>query len=258
MALWGNKDTFAITGTIGVPNASKTVTGVSTLFTTELKAGQTILIASVKYKIASITDINHLELVIPYVGTASGATITRSTIPTYVPQADLQYMYFVDETEAQLASNHNRGINGGGWWKIVEYVDSDGSTRFKTECLVAMGTPAATSGDAADNTIAASVANTITINTQPTGQTTILGAATFTAGAIVTNAGTVTYQWQKALAASPMKFTNVTVNGTSASLVLAGQLAANTGDKYRVVVASNNGADRKTSTAVALTFGTGA
>ena len=84
------------------------------------------------------------------------------------------------------------------------------------------------------------------------------GASVGNEGAIVTNAGTVTYQWQKALAASPMKFTNVTVNGTSASLVLAGQLAANTGDKYRVVVASNNGADRKTSTAVALTFGTGA
>lgn len=258
MALWSNKDTFTLSGTVSVSNATTVTGNASTLFTTELKAGQTILIASVKYKIAKITDINHLELVIPYVGIASGVTVTRSTIPSYVPQADLQYMYFVDETEAQLASNHNRGINGGGWWKIVEYVDSDGSTRFKTECLVAMGTPAATSGDAADNTIAASVANTITINTQPLDQTTSLGAATFTAAASVTNSGTVTYQWQKALAASPMKFTNVTVNGTSASLVLAGQLAVNDGDKYRVVVASNNGADRKTSTAVKLTFGTGA
>jgi hypothetical protein len=229
---------------------------VSTLFTTELKAGQTILIASVKYKIAKITDATHLELVIPYAGTtiASGATITGSTIPNYVPQAELANVFFVDETEAQLASNHNRGINGGGWWKIVEYVDSEGSTRFKTECLVAMGTPAATSGDAADDTIAADVAATITIGTQPSAQTTVSGAATFTAAATVTS-GTVTYQWQKALAASPAKFANVSAE-TAASIVLAGQLAANTGDKYRVIVASTTGADRKTSNAVALTFGT--
>ena len=256
MALWSNKDTFAITGTIGVPNASKTVTGVSTLFTTELKVGQTILIAGVKYKIASITSATVLTLAIPYAGTtiASGATITGATIPNYVPQEELASIFFVDETEAQVAANHNRGINGGGWWKIVEYVDSEGSTRFKTECLVAMGTPAATSGDAADDTIAADVVATITIGTQPTTQTTISGAATFTAAATVTS-GTVTYQWQKALAASPAKFANVSA-ATSASIVLSGQLAANTGDKYRVIVASTTGAPRVTSNAVALTFGT--
>ena len=36
MALWGNRDSFAITGTIGVPNASTTVTGVGTTFTIKL------------------------------------------------------------------------------------------------------------------------------------------------------------------------------------------------------------------------------
>jgi hypothetical protein len=256
MALWSNKDTFAITGTIGVPNASTTVTGVSTLFTTQLKAHQTILIAGVKYKIASITSPTVLTLAIPYAGTtiASGATITGSTIPNYVPQADLANVFFVDETEAQVITNRNRGILGGGWWKVVETLDSDGSTRYRTECLVAMGTPAATSSDAADDTVAADVVATITIGTQPTAQTTVSGAATFTGAATVTS-GTVTYQWQKALAASPAKFANVS-GATSASIVLAGQLAANTGDKYRVIVSSTTGADRKTSNAVALTFGT--
>lgn len=256
MALWGNKDTFAITGTIGVPNASKTVTGVSTLFTTELKAGQTILIASVKYKIATITSPTVLTLEIPYAGTtiASGATITGQTIPVYIPQADLQYMYFVDQVEAQTATNRSRGIHGAGWWKIVETLDSDGNARFRTELIVSMNQLAATTGDAADDAIVADVVATITIGTQPSAQTTVSGAATFTAAATVTS-GTVTYQWQKALAASPAKFANVSA-ATSASLVLSGQTAANTGDKYRVIVASTTGADRKTSNAVALTFGT--
>lgn len=252
MALWENKDTFTITGTIGVPNASKTVTGASTLFTTELKAGQTILIVGVKYKIASITSPTALTLEIPYVGTASGATITGQTIPVYIPQADLQYMYFVDQTEAQTVTNRARGIHGAGWWKIVETLDSDGNTRFRTELIVSMNKLAATTGDAADDAIVADVVATITIGTQPSAQTTVSGAATFTAAATVTS-GTVTYQWQKALAASPAKFANVSA-ATSASLVLSGQLAANTGDKYRVIVASTTGATRVTSNAVALTF----
>ena len=257
MALWGNKDTFAITGTIGVPNASKTVTGVSTLFTTELKAGQTILIASVKYKIATITSATVLTLEIPYAGTtiASGATITGQTIPVYIPQADLQYMYYVDQVEAGLATNHARGINGAGWWKIVETQDSDGNVRFRTELIIAMNEPAATTGDSADDAIVADITATITIGTQPTAQTTVSGAATFTAAATVAPSGSVTYQWQKALAASPAKYANVSA-ATSASLVLSGQTSANTGDKYRVIVASTTGAQRVTSNAVVLTFGT--
>lgn len=255
MSLWSNKDSFAISGTIGVPNLGTTVTGNgSTLFTTELQAGQTILIASVKYKIAKITDINHLELVIPYAGTtiASGATITGQTIPKYILQQDLPYIYFIDETEAQVQANRNRGINGGGWWKIVEQLDSDGNTRYKTECLVAMGTPAATSGDAADDALVADVTATITLGTAPAAQNTSGGAATFTASATVTS-GSVTYQWQKALASANTKFANV-VGQVAATLVLSGQIAANTGDKYRVVVSSTSGAPKVTSAAVALTF----
>lgn len=254
MALWGNKDTFAITGTISVPNASKTVTGVSTLFTTELKAGQTILIASVKYKIATITSATVLTLEIPYVGTASGVTITGQTIPVYIMQADLQYMYYVDQAEAALATNHTRGINGAGWWKIVETQDSDGNARFRTELIIAMNEPAATTGDAADDAIVADITATITIGTQPTAQSTVAGAATFTAAATVAPSGSVTYQWQKALAASPAKYANISA-ATSASLVLSGQTSANTGDKYRVIVASTTGAQRVTSNAVVLTFG---
>lgn len=255
MALWGNKDSFAITGTIGVPNLSTTVTGASTTFTTELKAGQAITIASVKYKIAKITDTTHLELVIPYAGTtiASGTTITGQDSPKWINQQDLAYTFFVDETEAKLVANHNKGINGAGWWDIREYKDSEGASRAKCLLLVAMTTAAATSGDAADDAIVADVEAVITIGTQPTAQNTSTGAATFTSAATVAPSGTVTYQWQKALASANTKFANV-IGQTASSIILAGQTSTNTGDRYRVVVSSTSGAPFVNSNAVALTF----
>jgi hypothetical protein len=261
MALWGNRDSFAITGTIGVPNASTTVTGVGTTFTTQLQAGQAITIASVKYKIAKITDNTHLELVIPYAGTtiASGATITGQDSPKWILQQDLATTFFVDETEAKLAANHNKGINGAGWWDIREYKDSAGASRAKCLLLVAMTTAAATSGDAADDALVADVNAVVTITVQPTTQAITAGAATLSVTATVAPSGTVTYQWQKALAANNTKFANLINNGTVSgaltnSLALTGQLAAAAGDRYRVVVSSDSGAVKVNSNAVALTF----
>lgn len=255
MALWGNRDSFAITGTIGVPNASTTVTGVGTTFTTQLQAGEALTIASVKYKIAKITSNTVLELVIPYAGTtiASGATITGQDSPKWIAQQDLATTFFVDETEAKLAANHNKGISGAGWWDIKEYKDSAGASRTKCLLLVAMTTANATSGDAADNALVASVEALVTITVQPTTQAITAGAATLSVTATVAPSGTVTYQWQKALAANNTKFTNVAA-ATSSSLALTGQLAAAAGDRYRVVVSSDSGAVKVNSNAVALTF----
>ena len=255
MALWGNRDSFAITGTIGVPNASTTVTGVGTTFTTQLQAGEAITIASVKYKIAKITSNTVLELVIPYAGTTitSGATITEQDCPKWIAQQDLATTFFVDETEAKLAANHNKGISGAGWWDIREYKDSAGASRAKCLLLVAMTTANATSGDAADNALVASVGALVTITVQPTTQAITAGAATLSVTATVAPSGTVTYQWQKALAANNTKFTNVAA-ATSSSLALTGQLAAAAGDRYRVVVSSDSGAVKVNSNAVALTF----
>ena len=178
MALWGNRDSFAITGTIGVPNASTTVTGVGTTFTTQLQAGEAITIASVKYKIAKITSNTVLEIVIPYAGTtiASGATITGQDCPKWIAQQDLATTFFVDQTEANLAANHNKGISGAGWWDIREYKDSSGASRTKCLLLVAMTTANATSGDIADNSLVASVEALVTITVQPTTQAITAGA----------------------------------------------------------------------------------
>ena len=259
MALGGHKDNAAITGTIGVPNGSATVTGSGTAFTTELKAGRFIVIAGVKYKILSITSNTVLTLTSNYEGTtiASGATITQHQAPAFLSLADARKAVFVSQEEALLATNKAKGITGAGWWLFNEFIDSFGKNRSKAECLVAMTVLNATSGDSAatgEDLIASDAESVVTISVQPAAQTTILGEATFGVTASATS-GTLTYQWQRAAAATPTRFVNVSA-ATSATLALTGRLLANSGDLYRVVISTDAGAAKVTSNAAALTFGT--
>ena len=127
-----------------------------------------------------------------------------------------------------------------------------GTTRHKAEKLAALRVAAGTSGDDADDTVAADVLETITIGTQPANQNTSSGAATFTVAATVDQSGTITYQWQKRTS-SGGRFSNVS-GATSASLALTGQTAANTGNQYRVKVNSSKGAAEVVSSIATLTF----
>ena len=43
---------------------------------------------------------------------------------------------FVDETEAGLAANKERGITAPGWWAYRTYTDAAGNTRHKAEHLM--------------------------------------------------------------------------------------------------------------------------
>lgn len=259
MSLWGNKDTAAVTGTVGIPNGSPTLTGAGTAFTTELKPGSFIVIAGVKYKIFSITSNTVLTLTSNYEGVtiASGATITKHLAPTYLSLADARNAVFVSQEEAQLATNKAKGLTGAGWWLHTEYTDAAGKARYKSELLVALTALNAVSGDSAatgEDLIASDAESVVTISVQPAAQTTVSGGATFGVTAAATS-GTLTYQWQRALAATPTRFVNI-VGATSATRAITGQLAANTGDLYRVVISTDAGAAKVTSNAAALTFGT--
>jgi len=162
---------------------------------------------------------------------------------------------FVDETEAGLAANKERGITAPGWWAYRTYTDAAGNTRHKAEHLMVLTNPEANADETlADDTIAADVQALITISAQPTAQTTVSGAATFSVTASCDNSGTVTFQWQKK-ASGGSRWANVS-GATSASLVLAGQTADEDGDQYRVKLNADVGAPEVISTAVALTFGT--
>ena len=180
-----------------------------------------------------------------------GNTDATGSKPKYLSTAQKAKTYFVSREEALLATNKAKGITGAGWWLIDEYKDSGGQSRYKAECLVAMSVANATSGDAADDAVVADVNVTITISGQPSNQNTLSGGATFGVTATASS-GTVTYQWQKAPTGST-RFANV-ASATNATIVLTGQLAANTGDKYRCVISTSTGAVKVNSDSATLTF----
>jgi len=182
-----------------------------------------------------------------------GKTDADASRPKYLGTADLANAIFVDITEAQQEANKSRGLTGAGWWLYNTYTDADGNTRYKTECLVAMSETAADAGDRADDTIAADAAYTITISAHPANQNTSSGGATFAVTASVSaGGGALAYQWQRK-AVGTTRFVNV-AGATSASVVLAGQVADNTGDQYRVKITSAGGAAEVTSNVATLTF----
>jgi len=182
-----------------------------------------------------------------------GKTDADASRPKFLGTADLAKAIFVDVTEAQQETNKTRGITGAGWWLYTTYTDAQGTTRYKTECLVAMSETAVAAGDRADDAIAADATYTITIGTAPADQSTVDGGATFSVSATVTaGGGALAYQWQvKTVGTS--RWVNVAA-ATSASLDVTGKTIANTGDQYRVKVTSANGASEVTSAVATLTF----
>lgn len=175
----------------------------------------------------------------PVVSTAKGYTVSN--------------IVYVDDTEAALATNKSKGIHSPGWWKVAQRENSLGEMRYYAELLVAHTSVTAAVGDMEEDLVVPDVESVASISVQPTNQTSVAGAATFTVTAAISGGGAITYQWQKAAAATPTVFVDV-AGKTTASCVLSGQLVGNNGDKYRVLVAGG-GAKVLASSAATLTFG---
>jgi hypothetical protein len=77
-----------------------------------------------------------------------GKTDTAADAPNYVADADKSKVFFVDTTEAAVASNQAKGLGTPGWNQYTTYTDSNGNTRHRAETLVAMKVAAADAGDA--------------------------------------------------------------------------------------------------------------
>lgn len=158
---------------------------------------------------------------------------------------------FVDQAEAQVPSNRAKGIKLPGWNKFTEYVDAQANVRYKVECLIAMNTLLATSGDAADDTIVGDVDFAITA--QPVAATVTAPAATsFTVAAT----GSGAFQWQMRPAAGGA-YTNVAnggvyTNATTATLNISNSTGLN-GNRYRCIVANAATTASATSTGALLT-----
>lgn len=157
---------------------------------------------------------------------------------------------FVDREESQQAENRAKGLLSPGWWLYRTYTDAQSNVRHKSELLVAIDVPTATSGDAADDAVV--VDRTIFISVQPEDQSVTEGnTATFSVTASVTPTAALSYQWEKQEGGAGAWAT--IVGATSASYTTpVTVLADDDGDNYRVVV-SSSGATSVTSDAVELT-----
>ena len=173
---------------------------------------------------------------------------------------------FIDDTEAQLKSNKDRGLNAPGWWSYFTYTDSHGTTRHKAEQLVYIAKPEANASETqADDTIGADVLETITITGQPANSTSSSEAGTFAVTVSVDQSGTPAYVWQRQTATGN-RWTNITANLdtgiTYANFTTATLGYSSYGDdsldgyKYRCKITTSKGATEViTNGAATLTYG---
>ena len=85
MALWGNKDALALTGTVSTTNTSATVTGSSTVFPTEVQVGDVIKINSTYAKVTGITSNTVLTISPAWsIANTSGVSATLKQAPKHL------------------------------------------------------------------------------------------------------------------------------------------------------------------------------
>lgn len=144
MALWGNKDTKALTGS-GSVTATNGSTAVSGLTTSELKAGNTILIGGVPYKVVAITSGSAVTISPAYAGvTGSDKVVSANESPAYIPIAELSSVYGVSAAEGRAGGAQLIGIQvtSGG----TDYVEAPPVTISGGGGTGATGTATVTDG----------------------------------------------------------------------------------------------------------------
>ena len=274
MSLIGTTDAAAFTQSIGVTNGDATVTKNAN---DSVVGGDVLEISGVNYIVKTVTSTTSIELHKAYAGataTVANTAVIKRTPPKHVAEfvivggdSNSYELIFADSTEGSLAESKSRGISNPGWWLYRTYTDHYGNTRHKAECIAAMSVAAGTSGDASDDTIAADVASSVSIGTQPASSTSSSGAGTFANLATSTTGtpGALAYVWQRQTATGK-RWQNITAsldtgitytNFTTATLGYTG-LGGDTldGYKYRVKITSANGTEEQISNGAAtLTFG---
>ena len=273
MSLIGTTDAAAFSNNIGVTNGDATVTKNAA---DTVVGGDVLSISGVNYIVKTITSTTSIELHKAYAGataTVTAANVIKRTPPKQVAEfvilggdSNSYELIFADATEGSLAESKSRGISNPGWWVYRSYTDHAGNTRHKAECVAALTVASGTSGDMADDTIAADVASAVTITGQPGNSTSSSGAGTFAVTTSTTGTpGALAYVWQRQKAGTK-RWVNVSASldtgityadFTTATLAYSG-LASNAldGYNYRVKITSANGTEEViTDGAGTLTFG---
>jgi hypothetical protein len=235
MALWGNKDALALTGTVSTTITSATVTGSGTVFPTEVQVGDVIRVNSTYAKVTGITSNTVLTISPAWsIANTSGVSATVKQAPKHLAAGsdatvqNVANIYGVDTTEA-VAETTNPG-----WIYVNEYTDMHGNPRKKNEVLAAIGSITTDDEDVVfPDTV-------ITINTQPISNTAAaFSAVSFTVVTSTLPVGTtVNHRWQRAANAN-VAFVDLTNAGTytganTATLNIANNGVAVSGSIYRV------------------------
>ena len=176
-----------------------------------------------------------------YGRTDSNANVTKAGIGI-AASSQAKTVVFVDETEAALEANKERGLNAPGWWSYFTYTDADGKTRHKAEHLVTLANAEANADETqADDAIAADAAVTIAIGTQPASATVANGGnLTLTVVATATppgDASVLTFQWQK-LSGDVWG----DISGATSATFTVNPAGVSDAGSYRVKLNSTNGA----------------
>ena len=252
MALWGNKDALALTGTVATTNGSATVTGTSTVFLDEVDVGDVIKVNSTQAKVIGITSNTVLTISPSWaIANTTGVSATLKQAPKHLAAGsdatvqNVSNIYGVDTSEATA----NNEIPG--WVYTNVYTDMHGNIRRKTEVLAAIGSISTDEED----TVYPDVK--IVIGTQPASTSVAAATATtFTVVATTLPTGaTINYRWQRAANAN-VAFSDLTNAGTyantsTATLNIANSSVAVSGSIYRVQM-SSTGQSANTVTANAI------
>jgi len=169
MALWGKTDTLAsapkyISPSIAFDASSASVVNLTDdtiaytahVFSTgdfvnyAINGGTTItgLTGGNNYYVIRV-DGNTIKLASNSANATAGTQINLSGlgVGTHNIKA-IPAAYFVDTTEATIASNRASGLKTAGWNKFTTYTDANGATRKRVESLIPMKVTAANAGDA--------------------------------------------------------------------------------------------------------------
>ena len=187
-----------------------------------------------------------------YGRTDSNANKTKAGVGI-AASAQAKTTLYIDETEAALEANKERGLNAPGWWSYYTYTDSSGATRHKAEQLVFIaGGDTNANETQADDAQAADVAVLIDIQTQPVDTAVAVGAALqLVLAATATppgDASVLTYQWQKK---SGNRWANV--SGATGTTFDIATYAATDAGSYRVKINSSTGAKEVISATAVVT-----
>jgi len=187
-----------------------------------------------------------------YGRTDSNANKTKAGVGI-AASAQAKTTIYIDETEAALEANKERGLNAPGWWSYFTYTDSSGATRHKAEQLVFIaGGDTNANETQADDAQAADVAVTIAIGTQPADTSVAVGAqldlTVVATGTPPGDASLLTFQWQKK---SGNRYANI--SGATAATFTVATYAATDAGSYRVKLNSDDGAKEVISATAVVT-----